>query len=167
VRNHQIVLVVVVKHLTLASALISLVSDVNSGGNIVTTDEYFQTFCREIINRHYFIRSAAIADILGHLMATAYRQHLIPLLTQEDSSRAAAQAAIRAATRNKFKSRIGELQFSLSRYEKSVRATIPIKNGEKIKFLLLLTFDIEAEADSIILKRILPYVDENKDYFMQ
>lgn len=166
-RNHQIVPVVVVKHLTLASASISLVSDVNSGGNIVTSDEYFQNFCREIVNRHYFIRSAAIADILGHLMATAYRQHLIPLLTQEDSSRAAAQAAIRAATRNKFKSRIGELQFSLSRYEKSVRATIPIKNGEKIKFLLLLTFDIEAEADSIILNRILPYVDENKDYFMQ
>lgn len=144
-----------------------MVSDVNSGGNIVTTDEYFQYFCREIVNRHYFIRSAAIADILGHLMATAYRQQLTPLLTQEDSSKAAVQAAIRAATRNKFKSRIGELQFSLSRYEKLVRATIPIKNGEKIKFLLLLTFDIEAEADSIILKRILPYVDENKDYFMQ
>ena len=158
---------VVVKHLTLARVLILLVSDVNSDSKTLTTDEYFQNFCIEIVNKHCFIRSAAIADVLGHLMATAYRQHLIPLLTQEESSRAAAQAAIRAATRNKFKSRIGELQFSLSRYEKSVRATIPIKNGEKIKFLLLLTFDIEAEADSIILKRILPYVAENKDYFMQ
>ena len=75
--------------------------------------------------------------------------------------------AIHAATPNKFKSKIGELQFSLSRYEKLVRATIPIKNGEKIKFLLLLTFDIEAEAESIILKRILPCVAENKDYFLQ
>jgi len=46
-------------------------------------------------------------------------------------------------------------------------ATIPIKNGEKIKFLLLLTFDTELEADSIILKRIFPYVTENKDYFIQ
>ena len=88
-------------------------------------------------------------------------------MTQEDSSRAAAQAAIRAATRNKFKTKIGELQFSLSRYEKLVRATVPIKNGEKIKFLLLLTFDIEAEADLIILKRILPYVAENNGYFLQ
>jgi hypothetical protein len=138
-----------------------------SGKKTLTTDEYFQNFCRQIVNRHYFIRSAAIADIVGHLMATACRQHLMPLMTQEDSSRAAAQAAIRAATRNKFKSKIGELQFSLSRYEKLVRATVPIKNGEKIKFLLLLTFDIEAEADSIILKRILPYVADNKDYFLQ
>ncbi|MGC2574144.1 MAG: hypothetical protein WA364_21740 [Candidatus Nitrosopolaris sp.] len=61
-------------------------------------------------------------------------------------------------------SKIGELQFSLSRYEKLVRATVPIKNGET-NFLLLLTFD--TEADPIILKRILPYVAENKDYFIQ
>ena len=144
-----------------------LVSGISGNSKTLRTDEYFQNFCREIINRHYFIRSAAIADNVGHYMANAYRRRLIPLMTQEDSLRAAAQAAIRAATRNKFKSKIGDLQFSLSRYEKLVRATIPIKNGEKIKFLLLLTFDIEAEADSIIQKRILPYVAENKDYFIQ
>jgi hypothetical protein len=144
-----------------------LVSGVSSNSKTLTTDEYFQNFCREILNRHCFIRSAAIADNVGHLMAIACRRRLIPLMTKEDSSRAAAQAAIRAATRNKFKSKIGELQFSLSRYEKLVRATVPIKNGEKTKFLLLLTFDTEAEADSIILKRILPCVAENKDYFLQ
>ncbi|MFZ0896131.1 MAG: hypothetical protein WAZ77_16665 [Candidatus Nitrosopolaris sp.] len=144
-----------------------LVSGISGNSKTFTTDEYFQNFCREIVKKHYFIRSAAIADNVGHFMATACRQRLIPLMTQEDSSRAAAQAAIRAATRNKFKSKIGDLQFSLSRYEKVVRATVPIKNGEKTKFLLLLTFDIEAEAESIILKRILPYITENKDYFLQ
>lgn len=144
-----------------------LVSGISGNSKTFTTDEYFQNFCREIVKKHYFIRSAAIADNVGHFMATACRLRLIPLMTQEDSSRAAAQAAIRAATRNKFKSKIGDLQFSLSRYEKVVRATVPIKNGEKTKFLLLLTFDIEAEAESIILKRILPYITENKDYFLQ
>jgi len=144
-----------------------LASGVSNNSETVTTDEYFQCFCREILNRHYFIRSAAITDHLGHLMAAACRQGLAQFLTNEESSRAAAQAAIRAATRNKFKSKIGELQFSLSRYEKLVRASVPIKNGEKTKFLLLLTFDIEAEADSIILKRILPCIAENKDYFLQ
>ena len=144
-----------------------LVSGVNSNGKTPRTDEYFQNFCREIVNRHYFIGSASIADNVGHFMAIACRQRLIPLMTQDDSSRAAAKAAIRSVTRNKFKSKIGDLQFSLSRYEKVVRATIPIKNGEKTKFLLLLTFDIEAEADSIILKRILTYVAENNDYFLQ
>ncbi len=144
-----------------------LTSGVSNNSKTVTTDEYFQSFCTEVLNRHYFIRSAAIADHLGHLMATACRPGLVQLLTNEESSRAAAQAAIRAATRNKFNSKIGQLQFSLSRYEKLVRATVPIKNGEKTKFLLLLTFDVEAEADSIILKRIVPCLAENKDYFLQ
>jgi hypothetical protein len=144
-----------------------LVSEVSSNSKTLTTDEYFQNFCREILKRHYFIRSAAIADHVGHLMATARRDRLRPLLTHDESSRAAAQAAIRAATRNKFKSKIGELQFSLSRYEKLVRATVPIKTSERIKFLLLLTFDSEAEADSIIQKRIMPYLAEAKDYFLQ
>jgi len=100
-------------------------------------------------------------------MATACRQGLGKLLTIDESSRAAAQAAIRAVTRNKFNSKIGQLQFSLSRYEKLVRATVPIKNGDKTRFMLLLTFDTEAEADSIILKRILPCLAESKDYFIR
>ena len=47
-----------------------------------------------------------------------------------------------------------------------MRATIPIKSSGKNKFLLLLSFDVDAEADSIINRKILPYVMENKDYFM-
>ena len=87
-------------------------------------------------------------------------------MTSEESPRAAAQAAIRATTRNTFKSKIGEIQYSISRYTNLVRATIPIKDGtNKIKFLLLLTFDVDAEADSILLKKILPCIEDNKDYF--
>src|SRR5215467_3997649 len=85
-----------------------LANGVSSNSKTVTTDEYFQNFCREILDRHYFIRSASIADHLGHLLATACRQGLGPLLTSEESARAAAQAAIRAATRNKLLNRFYE-----------------------------------------------------------
>ena len=128
--------------------------------------DYLQSFCKQLLNRDYFIRSAKIVDNVGHLIAAAYRQGLVPLLTSEESSRAAAQAAIRIATRNTFKSKIGEIQYSISRYTNLVRATVPIKDGtNKIKFLLLLTFHIDAEADSILLNKILPYIKDNKDYF--
>lgn len=146
---------------------ISLASSLNSQPITPTSDDYFQDFCAQIVSRHYFIRSAAIADNVGHLMAAAFRKNLSALMTLEDSSRAAAQAAIRTATRNKFKSKIGELQFSISRYEKLVRATIPLKSDDKTRFLLLLTFDVEAEADSIILRRILPLILEKREYFIQ
>jgi hypothetical protein len=126
----------------------------------------FKAFVSKVLYRDCFIRTAKIVDNVGHLIAVAYRQGLVPLLTSEESSRAAAQAAIRIATRNSFKSKIGEIQYSISRYTNLVRATVPIKDGtNKIKFLLLLTFDIDAESDSILLKKILPCIKDNKDYF--
>ena len=107
----------------------------------IDDDYYLQNFCKQLLDRDYFIRSAKIVDNVGHMIAAAYRQGLIPLMTSEESLRAAAQAAIRAATRNTFKSKIGEIQYSISRYTNLVRATIPIKDKiNKIRFLLLLTF---------------------------
>jgi hypothetical protein len=132
----------------------------------VLEDDYLENFCKQVLNEDYFIRSAEITDHVGHIIAIAHRQGSVPLMTPEETSRAAIQAAIRAATRDKFRPKIGELQFSISRYVRLIQATIPIKYDSKNKFLLLLTFDIDAEADSIILKKILPYIEKNRDYFL-
>jgi len=129
-------------------------------------DDFLESFCNGVIKKDHFIRFAGVSTHFGHLVATAYREGLTPLMTHEETSRYAVQAAIRAATRETFETKIGELLFSISRYGRLVRATIPIKSSGKNKFLLLLSFDIDAEADSIINKKILPYVIQNKDYFM-
>jgi hypothetical protein len=69
---------------------------------VAAADDYFESFCRQVLSRDYFIRSERIADHVGHLMAVAYRHGLIPLLMSEESSRAAAQPAIHAATWDRF-----------------------------------------------------------------
>lgn len=129
-------------------------------------DDFFESFCKGVLQKDHFIRFAAISNHLGHLVAAAYRQDLNPLMTPEETARYSVQAAIRAATREAFESRIGELQFSISRYAKLVRATVPIKSSGKGKFLLLLSFDVDAEADSIINKKVFPYIVQHKDYFL-
>jgi hypothetical protein len=129
-------------------------------------DDFLESFCKELLSQDHFIRFAGVSNHFGHLIATAYRDGLVPLMTHEETSRYAVQAAIRAATRETFETKIGELQFSISRYGRLVRGTIPIKSSGKNKFLLLISFDIDAEADSIINKKILPFVIANKDYFM-
>ena len=129
-------------------------------------DDFFDTFCRGVLERDHFIRFAAISNHLGHLVATAYRKDLVPLMTHDETARYSVQAAIRAATREAFETKIGELRFSISRYSKLVRATVPIKSSGKNKFLLLLSFDVDAEADSIINKKIFPHIMNNKDYFL-
>jgi hypothetical protein len=152
-------------------------------------DYYFENFCNQILSKDYFIKSATITDNVGHIIASAHRSYSIDLMTPEENSRAAAQAAIRAATRNKFKPKLGELLFSISRYETEVRATVPIKGRQqqeqqndhyyfndndssgssiiiKNRFLLLLSFDTGIDADYVILKKILPLITYNKDYFL-
>ena len=129
-------------------------------------DDFLESFCKEMLLKDHFIRFAGVSNHFGHLIATAYREGLVPLMTHEETSRYAVQAAIRAATRETFETKIGELQFSISRYGRLVRGTIPIKSSGKNKFLLLLSFDVDAEADSIINRKVLPFVIANKDYFM-
>jgi hypothetical protein len=129
-------------------------------------DDFFESFCRGVLERDSFIRFAAISNHLGHIVATAYRDNLVPLMSPEETARYSVQAAIRAATRESFETKIGELRFSISRYGKLVRATVPIKSSGKGKFLLLLSFDVDAEAHSIINKKLYPYIMENRDYFL-
>ncbi len=127
-----------------------------------------ERFCTQILEKDYFIRSAAIADNLGNIMASISRRGLIDLMSPQEDARAAVQAVIRSATRDKFKSKIGDLLFSISRYSREIRATIPLQSNSDVKkrLLLLLTFDVDAEADFIILKKILPYIFDNRDYFL-
>lgn len=127
-----------------------------------------ERFCTQILEKDYFIRSAAIADNLGNIMASISRRGLIDLMSPQEDARAAVQAVIRSATRDKFKSKIGDLLFSISRYSREIRATIPLQSNSDVKkrLLLLLTFDVDAEADFIILKKILPYIFDNREYFL-
>jgi len=127
-----------------------------------------ERFCTQILEKDYFIKSAAIANNLGNIVASVSRPGLIDLMSPQEDARAAVQAVIRSATRDKFKSKIGDLLFSISRYSKEIRATIPLQPDTDIKnrLLLLLTFDIDAEADFIILKKILPYISDNREYFL-
>jgi hypothetical protein len=43
-------------------------------------DDYLQSFCKQLLTRDYFIRSAKLVDNVGHLIAAAYRQGLVPLI---------------------------------------------------------------------------------------
>ncbi|HEY7081099.1 MAG TPA: hypothetical protein VH500_15485 [Nitrososphaeraceae archaeon] len=102
-------------------------------------------------------------------MASVSRPGLLELMSPQEDARAAVQAVIRSATRDKFKSKIGDLLFSISRYTREIRATIPLQSNSDIKknrLLLLITFDIDAEADFIILRKILPHISDNREYLL-
>jgi hypothetical protein len=131
---------------------------------VYCSDDFFECFCK-VLKKDHFVRFVAISNHVGRLLANAYRDSLVPLMTSEETACYAMQAAIRAVTRDAFESKIGALQFSISRYARLVRATVPIRSSGKSRFLLL-SLDADAETDSIINKNILTYVAQNRDYFL-
>jgi hypothetical protein len=132
--------------------------------------DYFKNFCREILEKNQSIRFAGIANHLGSLITAEYRQGLVPLMTQEETSHYAIQAVLRAAIREEFESKIGRLEYSIGKYEKLIRATIPIflfrNNEDKYKrFYLLLSFDVNSDAKYIIENKILPLI-KSREHFI-
>jgi hypothetical protein len=91
-----------------------------------STEDNIGSLCKEIQKLDNSIRFAGIANNLGSLVATAYRNGLIPLMDKQETSHYAIQAVLRAATREDFESKIGRLVYSIGKYERLIRATIPI-----------------------------------------
>ena len=131
-------------------------------------NDYFESFCREILASNQSIRFAGIANQLGSLIATQYREGLVPLMTKEETSQYSIQAVLRAATREDFESKIGRLEYSIGKYEKLIRATVPIifSGNEGKRFYLLLSFDADSDAKMIIDKKVLPQLAKNKENFI-
>jgi hypothetical protein len=50
------------------------------------SDYYIESFCKQVLSRDYFIRSARITDHVGHTIVVAHRERLFPLMTPEESS---------------------------------------------------------------------------------
>lgn len=113
------------------------------------------------------IRFTGIANKMGSLEATAYRKGLVPLMTGDQTSQYAIQAVLRAAIREDFETNIGRLQYSIGKYEKLIRATVPIISSNidhDDKLYLLLSFDIDSDVKSII-EKVLKYIEMNNKIF--
>ena len=121
-----------------------------------STEEELNSLCKEILQLDNSIRFAGIANNLGSLVATAYRNGLIPLMNRQETSHYAIQAVLRAATREDFESKIGRLVYSIGKYERLIHATVSIMfysskgDDENKPYYLLLSFDLNSNAVDVI-----------------
>jgi hypothetical protein len=91
---------------------------------------------------------------------------------------------LRSATREDFESKLGRQEYSIGKYQNVIRATVPIirieektqkedvvieDDGEnkrnKVKFYLLLSFDVDYGVQHALETKILPFMDENRKFF--
>jgi hypothetical protein len=116
----------------------------------------FKDFCIQILDLDKTIRFAGIADTKGKIAAQSYREGMTPLLTKEESELSALQSIIRMGTRQTLEEKIGKTIYAFALYEKVKRATIPIYDNTD--YILMVSFDKEAEHETIIINQILPFL---------
>ena len=119
------------------------------------------------------IRFVDIANNLGSLIATAYRDGLTSLMDDKETSHYAIQAVLRATTREDFEPKIGRLEYSIGKYERLIRATVPIRlfgsDDDQSKFYyLLISFDLKKSAIviNVIEDKVMPFIEKNKENFV-
>src|SRR5215203_3707415 len=125
---------------------------------------FFQEFCDKVISIDKSIRFAGIADGDGHLVAIAERKGLKPLLNPEERAQYAITAATRQFTRLRWEYMLGKIQYASSKFEKLMRATIPITDEySKLSFVLLLSFDPDtANLHQLLTEKVIPMINQNK-----
>jgi hypothetical protein len=118
--------------------------------------------CKRIILLDKSIRFAGVADMKGTMVAEAYREGLVPLLTKQETDLSALQAIVKMATRRTLEEKkLGKIIYAFALYEKLKRATIPLMNENDC--FLLISFELQADHESIILHKILPFVKEHEN----
>jgi hypothetical protein len=140
--------------------------------------------CDKVLRINAKIRFVGIANHLGTLLASDYRHNLVPLLTREETAHYVLQSILRSATREDFESKLGRQEYSIGKYQNVIRATVPIiyiedktqkenvvieddggNKRNKVKFYLLLSFDVDYGVQHAIETKILPFIDENRKFF--
>src|ERR687898_1133222 len=114
--------------------------------------------CKKIIELDDTIRFVGIPNKFGKQIVVEYREGLEPFLTDTESELYAIETVIRMNTRKDFESKLGKPIYSFTLYEKLKRVTVSLDNYDYP--VLMVSFDIGVDHESIILEKIIPFVKE-------
>ena len=120
--------------------------------------EQERNLCKQILQLDKTIRFVGIASIEGKLIAQEYREWVQSFLTKEESELSVLQSIIRTGTRKVLEEKVGKTIYAFALYEKVKRASMPLGDSN----ILMVSFDIEANHEDIILNKILPLVSKER-----
>lgn len=125
-----------------------------SGANGASLDN----LCDQILKIDRSIRFVGIANKMGKTITSAYRKGSDHLLTEDESDLSTIESVLRMLTRGDLQSKTGKPIYSFTLYEKVKRATISLDNDEYP--VLMVSFDIEEDNESLIKNKLLPLLKE-------
>ena len=118
-----------------------------------------EEICNEILNLDRSIRFAAIANKMGKPLASRFNEGVSGLLTKEEIEANIIQAVLRMKTREDYEQKLGRTIYTFALYDKVKRASIAL--DDQNYSLLMVSFDVRADHESIILNKILPLIKKH------
>ena len=122
----------------------------------------FDELCNKIVQIDNVVRFVGIANKSGVLVSSSYRKGLTPLMTKEETSQYAIQAVTRAMLREDFTAKLGKIEYSITKYQRLVRALIPFEYEDN-KLFILLSFDVRSNPIEVIEDKVIPYIQKYRD----
>jgi hypothetical protein len=116
--------------------------------------------CNQILESDSSVRFVGIPNKMGRQIVSSYRNGLTLLLTPQEIEMFAIESVLRMNTRKDFESKLGKPIYSFTLYEKVKRATITLESKEYP--IVMVSFDIQADHDHIIMDKILPIIRKER-----
>ncbi|MDP8941507.1 MAG: hypothetical protein M3M84_03070 [Thermoproteota archaeon] len=120
------------------------------------TEEDLRRLCNQIQESDSSVRFVGIPNKMGKQIVSSHRHDLALLLTPQEIEMFAIESVLRMNTRKDFESKLGKPIYSFTLYEKVKRATITLESKEYP--IVMVSFDIQADHDYIIMDKILPII---------
>jgi hypothetical protein len=116
--------------------------------------------CNQVLQLDKSIRFAGIANNMGTLIAYKLREGLVALLNEGEIQNSIMKTVLRMKTREDYESKLGDVIYTFALYKTVKRASIPLDHPDLA--VLMVSFDMAADQDSIIMDKILPVLKEGK-----
>ena len=120
------------------------------------TEEDLRRLCNQILESDSSVRFVGIPNKMGKQIVSSHRHDLALLLSPQEIEMFAIESVLRMNTRKDFESKLGKPIYSFTLYEKVKRATITLESKEYP--IVMVSFDIQADHDHIIMDKILPII---------
>jgi hypothetical protein len=120
------------------------------------SEEYLLVLCDQILESASSVRFVGIPNKMGRQIISRYRNGLSLVITPQEIEMLAIESVLRMNTRKDFESKLRKPIYSFTLYEKIKRATITLESEEYL--ILMVSFDIQADHDNIIMDKNIPIV---------
>ena len=128
-------------------------------------DTFFQSFCDQAFSIDEHIRFIGIATGEGKLLAAKYANDAQNTMTDAQIEESLAPLVMQAQLYHKVRAIAGKLRYHVGTFEKLYSAAIPASFDPKAEVFILMSFQLGCDPARIIEDRLIPIIQDNKDYF--